>query len=128
MTTLMGAVATATAAVPRLYPLGSVPASPVYPYCSYSAAFGRGDTFTNDGAEGIRWGRIVVQSFGKTADAAIDHAEKFRAALVGQFLTVTGWSSVGPITSELDPAVDRDPDANGVVSLATTLTFTATKE
>lgn len=126
MTTLMGAVATATGGTAaRMYPIGSVPASPIYPYASYSATFGRGDAFTHDGAEGIRWGRIVVQTFGKTVDAAIDHAEKFRAGLVGQFLTVTGWSSVGPVTSELDPIADRDPDANGVVGVTTTLTFTA---
>lgn len=123
----MTAVATATAAVPRVYAVNSVPASPTYPYSSYSAAFGRGDTFTNDAAEGVRWGRIVSQHFGRTLASALAHAEQFRAALVGDRLTA-GDVTTGPITAELDPAVTRDPDDNGVVGVTTTYTFTATEE
>lgn len=127
MTALMTAVATATAAVPRLYALNGVPANPTYPYGTYSATFGRGDTYRSDGTEGLRWGRIIFQTFGHTATAAIDHADDVRAALVGQVLTVGG-VPIGPITSELDPAVTRDPDDTGVVGVTTTFTFTATEE
>jgi hypothetical protein len=126
MTALMSAVATATAAVPRLQPMNGV-VDKTYPYGVYSATFGRGDTYTNDGTEGVRWGRIVLQTFGRTTDSATDLYDQARAALVGKVLTVDG-SPIGPITGELDPAVTRDPDDAGVVGVTTTFTFTATEE
>ena len=123
----MDAVETATAGVARLYKLGEVPPSPEYPYGAYSAVLGRGDSRTLDGAEGMRWGRIVIQTFGRTADAAIAKAEDARDALVGTRLAVTGYETT-PVGGELDPSVVRDPADTGVVSVTQTLTFTATKE
>jgi hypothetical protein len=120
----MDAVATATAAVQRLYRLNSVPASPVYPYGSFSASMGRGGAYTLDGDEGLRWGRVVVQTFGRTADSAVDHAEQIRAALAGTRLTLSGFETTA-CRAELDPAVTRDPDDSGVVGVTTTYTFTA---
>lgn len=127
MTDAMGAVAAATAGVARLYAVNSVPASPTYPYGSYSASLGRGDSYLLDNTEGIRWGRVVVQTFGKTATSALAKAEEVRAALRGVRLVITGFTATG-LRSELDPAVVRDPDDNGVVAVTTTFNFTATKE
>jgi hypothetical protein len=128
MTTAMDAVATVTAGVPRAYALNAVPASPTYPYATYSASLGRGDVYLNDGREGIRWGRIVCQSFGKTATAADAKYEEVRAALVGAVLNITGYEATA-VRGELDPApMDRDSDDSGVAGLTFTFTFTATKE
>jgi hypothetical protein len=127
MTALMDAVATATAPVPRLYPLNGVPANPAYPYGVYSAALGRGDAYTLDVSHGLRWGRVTVQTFGRTADAALDHMDKVIAAVLDKRLSITGYGS-GPLVSELDPAVTRDPDDTGVVGVTAAFTFTATKE
>lgn len=127
MTALMDAVATATAAVPRLYALNSVPASPTYPYGSYSAVLGRGDTYTLEANYGVRWGRVTVQTFGRTADSALDLMDKVVAALLDKRLTIVGYNG-GPLVADLDPAVTRDPDDTGVVGVTAAFTFTATKE
>ena len=128
MSDLLGAVSTATAGVSRLYPTNSVPASPTYPYGSYSASLGRGDVYGLDDSEGLRHGRIVVQTFGKTLASALAKAEDVRAALVGLHLDIDGYEQTTAVRSELDPAVVRDPDDAGVVSVTTTYTFTATEE
>lgn len=127
MTDAMGAVAAATADVQRLYGLNSVPASPAYPYGSYSASLGRGDTYLLDSSEGVRWGRVTVQTFGRTATSALAKAEEVRTALVGTALAIDSYSTT-PCRSELDPAIVRDPDDSGVVAVTATYTFTATKE
>jgi hypothetical protein len=127
MTDTMAAVAAATASVPRLYALNDAPSKPTYPYGAYSASLGRGDSHTLDSAEGVRWGRVVVQTFGHTATAALDLAETARAALVGTSLDITGYDA-SPLRAELDPAVRRDPDDYGVVGVTATYTFTVTKE
>lgn len=127
MTDAMGAVAAATASVSRLYGLNSVPASPTYPYGTYSASLGRGDVYMLDADEGIRHGRVVVQTFGKTATSALDWAERVRTALVGKSLDITGYVTT-TLRAELDPTVVRDPDDSGVVGVTATYTFTATKE
>lgn len=122
MTALMDAVATATASVPRLYPLNSVPASPSYPYGSYSAALGRGDGYTLDESHGLRWGGVNVQTFGRTANSALGLMEQVMAALLDQRLL-----DGSPLKAALDsPAINRDPDDNGVVTA--TMRFTFTKE
>ena len=131
----MGAVAAATADVPRLYPLNTASAQMekdasgkvAYPYGTFSASLGRGDSYTLDAREGLRWGRVVVQTFGKTATSALAKAEEARDVLVGLCLTITGYSTT-PLRSELDPTVSRDPDDSGVVGATQTFTFTATKE
>lgn len=127
MTTAMEAVAAATAALPRLYGINSVPAAPTYPYGVFSATLGRGDTYTLDDNEGVRWGRIVSQFFGKTETSALARTEEFRALLVGIPLDITGYDTTA-VRAELDPAVTRDSDDTGVVGVTATFTFTATKE
>lgn len=126
MTAVLTAVAAATAAVPRLYALNSVPAAPGYPYGVYSAALGRGDAYTADESHGLRWAGVTFQTFGKTAASALDHMEKVTTALLDVRLTVDGEQTT-PLKASLDsPAVNRDPDDNGVVTA--TQHFTATKE
>lgn len=125
MTDVLGAVAEATAGLPRLYPLGGVPKLPDYPYGVYSASLGRGDSYTLDSREGLRWGRVVVQTFGKTAASALSLSEDIRAALVGVRLDITGYETT-PCRVELDPQMLRDPDDNVVIGVPATYTFTAT--
>lgn len=127
MTALMDAVATATEDVERLYALNAVPGKPTYPYGSYSASLGRGDTYTLDDAAGVQWLRVVVQTFGRTADSALTKAEEVTATLKGLRLEVVGYDTTR-LRVELDPAVTRDPDDNGVVGVTTTFTATATEE
>lgn len=127
MTTLLEAAAAAMAGVPRQYPLNGVPASPTYPYGAHSAAFGRPYGYALDSTARAKHGRVTVQSFGRTAAAALDHMEQTLAAMLDQRLTITGWKA-SPMRLELEPRVIRDPDDNGVVSVTATLTFTATKE
>lgn len=123
MTALMQAVATATADVPRLYPLNSVPPTPTYPYGAYSAALGGGDAYDLSSQHGVRNGEVVVQTFGKTTDSATDHMEKVIDALLDLRLV----SGATPLRAALDrPAITRDPDDNGVV--AVTMPFTFAKE
>lgn len=123
----MDAVATAAVSVPRLYRLNAVPATPTYPYGSFSASLGRGDAYTLDVVHGMRHGRVVIQTFGKTADSALDHMDKVIAALLDVVLTISGWSAT-PCQIDLDPSVVRDPDNAGVVGVTAVLSFTATKE
>lgn len=126
MTDVMGAVAAATASVSRLYALNAVPSSPSYPYGVYSATLGRGDSYTLDGREGLRHGRVVVQTFARAGGAAVALAENVRAALVGARLSVTGYECT-PIRAELDPQMVRDPDDQGVVGVTATYVFAATR-
>lgn len=126
----MDAVATATADVPRIKPLGSAPdkdtgGQVIYPYGVFSAQFGRGDAYALDASAGLRWVRVTGQFFGKTTAATLDHAEKFIAALVDKALTTTDVITT-PLRIELDPTPPtRDPDASGVLGLTLTLTATA---
>jgi hypothetical protein len=127
VSTVLDAVATATAAVSRLYPLGSVPVTPTYPYGVYSGAMGRGDGYSLDATYGLRSGRVVVQTFGKTAAAAEDWMDRVTAALLDQTLTIAGYDA-SPCLLELDPVATRDPDDTGVIGMTASFTFTATKE
>lgn len=127
MTATMDAVATATADVSRLYKLNDVPPSPTYPYGSFSASLGRGDAYTLDVAHGMRHGRVIVQTFGKTAEAAIDLMDQVVGQLLDVSLVIVGYEAT-PCSLELDPAVVRDPDDRGVVGVTAVFAFTATKE
>lgn len=121
MTATMSAVATATASVARLYPINGVPASPTYPYGTYSAALGRGDAYSKGGEHGLRHGGVVVQTFGKTADSALALMDQVVAALLDQRLS----AATTPLQAELDqPSVNRDPDDNGVVTVTMPFSFT----
>lgn len=128
MTTLLDAVATATTGVQRAYQLDSVPDKPTYPYTVWSAQLLEEDVETLDARGAIRWTQIVAQTFGKTAASVNDQAEKFRAALIGKWLTFDGYEA-GPLASELRPTpINRDPDAGGVLGSTFTFTAPATEE
>lgn len=122
----MEAVATTTAAVPRLYALGSVPAKPAFPYGVYSAVLGRGDAYTLDSTSGRRTGAVTVQTFGRTTDSTSDHMEKVVAHLLDVALDLPDCT---PLRAVFDtPRVVRDPDDNGVVSATQQFTFNVSKE
>lgn len=124
----MTAVAAATAAVPRLYAIGSVPATPTYPYGVYSAVLGRGEEpYPLDSRTIMRNGRVTAQTFAHTATAALDLMDAITARLLDVGLDVAGYECT-PCRIELDPVVIRDPDDSGVVGVTATFTFTATKE
>lgn len=130
MTTPMDAVATAAASVARLYPVNAVPpAKPTYPYGVFSALLGGGGAYTLDSRHGLRTGLVSVQTFGKTVASAADHMEKVMAALLDQSIDFDGYAPSTPLRAALDqPAVNRDPDDNGVVTVTMPFTFTAAKE
>lgn len=132
MSTVLAATATVLVPVPRMIPLNGTPAKGadgkvIYPYGVFSGSMGRGDQYALDATYGIRYGRVVVQTFGKTAEAAEDHMDKVVAELLDQTLTIAGFDA-SPCQLELDPVMTRDPDDAGVVGLTASFTFTATKE
>lgn len=129
MTALMDAVATATASLPRLYAAGEVPDKPEYPYGVYHVSLGRGDAYTLDSHHGTRHGRIVVQTAGRTANAAIDHANAAVDLLLDVALEDDEWSTT-PCRVALHPVVVRetDPENTGIADVTTTLNFIATRK
>lgn len=132
MTAVMDAIALATAATPRLYPLNSVPAKPAYPYGSFSGSLGRGAAYTLDQSHGVRHGSVTFQTFGKTAASALDLMEKVTVDLLDLPLPMTaeldGYETTPLKASFEAPAINRDPDDHGVVTATQRFTFTATKE
>lgn len=128
----MDAVADATAAVARLIPIGGTPAKGadgkvIYPYGVYSVTLGRGDSYTLNSRHGLRRGRVVAQTFGKTAEAALTHMDEITERLLDEPLLAEGYECT-PCRLELDPAVVRDPDDQTVIGVTATFDFTATKE
>ena len=132
MSTVVDAVAAATAEVPRIAPINSPRSTDengkvLYPYGVFSGALGRGDVYTLDSVHGIRHGRVVLQTFGRTADSAEELMNRTIAKLLDRTLELAGFRAT-PCRLELDPLMTRDPDDAGVVGLTATLSFTATKE
>jgi len=130
MTATMNAAAALLAGVPRVKPLNATPDKDaqgrvVYPYGVYSALLGRGTAYTLNAAHGMRWGRVIVQTFGRTSASALDHMDDAITLMLDSRLTIVGYEC-SPMLVELDPAVVRDPDDSGVVGTTATLTFTAT--
>jgi hypothetical protein len=123
VTTVIGAVTTAVAAVPRTYPLGKVPPSPEFPYGVFSGVLGRGDTYTLDSAHHRRMGAVTVQTFGRTIDSALDQMEKLTARLLDVALALPHCT---PLRATFDtPRVVRDPDDAGVIGATQQFTFYA---
>lgn len=126
----MAGATAALSAVPRLYAANAVPLKPTYPYGSFAASFGRpGEYATLDVRHQMRWGRVVVQCFGRTVDSVTDLMNQVVDALLDQRLSIAGWRDETPCGIELDPTTPtRDPDDAGVLTSTATLTFTAIKE
>lgn len=129
MTAFMDAVADLTADVPRLYPQGEVPDRPDYSYGVYVVTLGASLAYTLDITHGMRRGRVVLQTFGRTADGPVSLAERVVGHLLDRALPVDGWATT-PLAIQLDPTIVRlsDPENTGVIDVTTVLSFTATKE
>lgn len=108
------------AGVLRVYKLGSVPASPAYPY----AVVGLDSGTPNARGANMKTGlihRLTVQMFGKEADAVLDLARLADLAFEGVALTDLTDSPVA--TREISTPPYRDPDDNGVLSILHTYRF-----
>ena len=109
-------VAQAGGAAARVYPMGSVPASPPYPYrvVGYSPNAPVQRT-TNGAGEPVR--RFTVQHFGRSADSV-------EAAAAATFATFDGQRVDGDVcTQEIASPILRDPDDLGVLSITHTYRF-----
>lgn len=100
----------------RVYPLGEVPTSPVYPYVVISYAPNAPVVRTQD-QDGDPVRRFVVQHFGRTADGVEDIAS-------ATFTTFDGKAFGGDVvTQEVATLVDRDANDRGVLSTTHTYRF-----
>lgn len=120
-------VAAAVAAWPqgRVFKLGEVPSSPVYPYNVVGCDAGRPGDYRVSASHGSRLVRVTVQSVGRTFDEAGFAVERGEAAFLDQPLTVDGWVTT-PGRVEITPVVTRDPDGGGVLYALATYLFDAT--
>lgn len=108
---------TESAEIPRVYELGKVPASPVYPYAAVSLSSPNALGRTLDGSAWTDL-RFVVQMFGRSQGSVIALAEKFDAIFDGQILAdfpdePMSWREIGT-------GPYRDPDSGGVLSIVHT--------
>lgn len=113
--------------VDRLYPENGVPQNPPKPYQTIAVTPDRADAYTLDATHGMRLYRIVLRSVSSSQAGALDVDALATDALLDQRLEVAGYDC-GPCRLELGSAIMRDPDDGGVLTVTTTLTFTATKE
>ena len=111
----------------RVYPLGSVPASPSYPYSVVGVTPDLAGNYTLDATHGTRNYRIWVQSFGRTAESALAYNEVADTNLLDASLEVDGYDC-GPIRVQVGGSMTRDPDDEGVVGVTSAYIFTTTKE
>lgn len=100
----------------RTYAIGSVPASPAYPYAVIGYAPNAPVTRTSDGSgDPVR--RFTVQHFGRSA-------ESVEAAADQTFVTFDGASIGGDLcTQELATPIERDADDSGVLSTTHTYRY-----
>lgn len=126
-------VASGRSPAPRVYEFGKVPPKPkgsdagYYPYSVVGVTLGTAANYTLDATHGTRDVRIWVQSFSKTADAALAYDEAADVRLLDQRLEVDGYDC-GPIRVQVAAAMTRDPDDEGVVGVTSAYIFTTTKE
>jgi hypothetical protein len=100
----------------RVYPMGKVPASPVYPYRTIGYSPNAPVVRTSEGS-GDPLRRFVVQHFGRSADSV-------EAAAQDTFDTFDGQRVGGDVcTQEIATPIMRDPDAGGVLSTTHTYRF-----
>lgn len=114
------------APVARVYKIGAVPATPVYPYATVVASFDAASAYTLDADHGVGVYRVTTQSVGSNLDGAVDVDAKARGALLDQRLTVDG-KTYGPGQLQVGSAVVRDPDGGAVITVTSTYLF-ATEE
>jgi len=109
-----------TAGVSRAYKMGSVPASPTYPYAVLTLDAGTPNGRTADMHAG-RIHRLSVQHFGRTQDAVLDLARLSDAAFEGVCLDDIDGDPVA--TRELTTGPYRDPDDQGVLDVLHTYRY-----
>lgn len=121
MTTLEDLIdLTEAAEIPRVYELGKVPTTIVYPYAAVSLSSPNDLGRMLDGSTWTDY-RFVVQMFGRTQDAVLALAKKFDAIFKDEILP----SLPGEPLSwrEISTGPYRDPDAQGVLSIVHTYRF-----
>lgn len=122
----MDAVATATADVSRLQPLGSV-TDKTPPYGVFSVSLGSGDTYSLAALHGVRHGLVTVQTFGRTAAAALRLMDEVTDALLDRRLEVEGWETTPCTAAFRAPRAVRDPDDEAWVGATQAFPFAATR-
>lgn len=100
----------------RVYPVGKVPTSPVYPYRVIGYA-PNAPVVRSQLGDGDPLRRFTVQHFARTADGLEDIADATFATFDGK--TVDG----AVCTQEIATAPTRDPDDRGVLSTTHTYRF-----
>lgn len=109
-----------TAGVARAYKLGSVPASPAYPYAVLSLSTGSTRARTLDmNADRLR--EIVAQFFGRTDDSVRDLAALADEAFDG--VTLDDIADEPTATREIGTSPYRDPDDQGVLNILHTYRY-----
>lgn len=100
----------------RVYEMGNVPDSPVYPYTVIGYAPNAPVTRTSDGSgDPVR--RFMVQHFGRSVDEVEDHAGRTFAAFDAQPI------GADLCTQEIATPIERDPDDSGVLSTTHTYRY-----
>lgn len=109
-------VAIRAAAGGRVYPIGAVPTSPIYPYSVVGYA-PNAPTVRDLGGSGDPTERFTVQHFGRSADSVEDIA-------AGSFVAFDGKPIAGQTCwQETATPIFRDPDNAGVLTTTHTYRF-----
>lgn len=104
----------------RVYALGKVPASPVYPYVVMSLDTGR-TTNRRGGGPGRKVRRLVVQMFGRSVDSVLAVAEQIDAAF--EDAVIVELPDRPASRREVGANPYRDPDTGGVITALHTYTY-----
>lgn len=104
----------------RVYSVGEVPPTPVYPYRVVSVAAGDPRNYRTGSRTSSRFFRAAVQHFARYYADVAAVAERSDAALLDQRMLPTAT----PCRREIASPVTRDPDADGVLMTTHTYTFT----
>lgn len=104
-----------TAGVTRAYPVGSVPATPTYPYAVIGTDAGTPTNRRLGGGTDRKPRRVTVQIFGKSDDSVLALADLADAAFEDKVL---GSLAGDPFSMrEMQTPIMRDPDAGGVLNV-----------
>lgn len=103
------------AGMQRAYSIGSVPASPTYPYAVVGVDTGTPGLRRAGGGATKKDRRVTVQLFGRSDDAVLDYARLADLALEDK---VIGALPGRPFSyRELQTPIYRDPDDQGVLNI-----------
>jgi hypothetical protein len=103
------------AGINRVYAIGSVPATPTYPYVVVGADTGTPGLRRVGGGSTRKERRVTVQVFGRTTGSVLNLADLADDAFEDKVLSALDG---GPFSMrELQTGILRDPDDNGVLSI-----------